>query len=135
MNVLEQLMMRALAEQLKGMERKPEEKLAHEEALAVVSKIDPARCRGFLLMSVQDHSEKGPNGEDGLELVCSMAGAEQVLETLAEMASGIIVAQHMQRHHAEDVNSHPLLNALLRGSSVESEDAAKRFSAGERAQH
>lgn len=135
MNVLEQLMMRALAEQLSRMEHKPEEELAHKEAMAIISKVDPARCRGFLLMSVQEHTDKGPNGEDGLELVCSMAGAENILETLAEMASGIITAQHMQRHHAGDVASHPLLNALLHGSSVESDDVASRFSAGDRQQH
>lgn len=135
MNVLEQLMMRALAEQLSRMPHKPEEEPAHKEALAVVQKVDPARCRGFILMSVQETTEKGPNGEDGLELVCSMAGAENILETLAEMASGIITAQHMQRHHAGDVASHPLLNALLRGSSVESDDVASRYSSNGQQQH
>lgn len=135
MNMLETMMMNALAEALKGMPHKPEEKLAHEEAMAVTSKIDTSRCRGFLLMSVQDAAEKGPNGEPGLELVCSMAGAEQVLDTLAEMAQGIISAQHMTRHHAAEVEANPLLSALLRGSSVESEDATSRFNAGNRPQH
>lgn len=134
MNMLETLIMQQLSHLIRG-KSTPEEHLAHTEALAVAQKIDPARCRGLIILSVQDSVEKGPKGEDGLELVCSMAGAENVLDALVEGAQGIITAQHLTRHHAAEVAAHPLLSALLAGSGVESDSVSERYSGAGKPQH
>lgn len=132
MNVLETMLMQALAQAVGDNPAKPEERLANEEGLTIVSKIDPARCRGLLIMAVQDVEKEG---HMGLELVSSMVGSESLLDLLANAAQAIITAQHMQRCHPDEVAAHPLLGALLNGSSVEADTVDTRYSSGDNPKH
>lgn len=132
MNVLETLLMQALQQAVGVNPAKPEEALAAQEALEIISKIDTKRCRGLLIMAVQD-CEK--DGNKGLELVSAMTGTEQVLELLANAASAVITAQHLQRCHPDEVAQHPLLSALLKGAAVEADTVETRYSAAGQPQH
>lgn len=87
MNAIESLFMRAANKLVKSIKQLPDEdkKLANEEALAVLKKLDPAKLQGLVVMAIQS-CEDEESGEDGLELTSSMIGSPELIIHLAEGA-------------------------------------------------
>lgn len=135
MNLIEHLFMQAAGELCEKTERgTPEEtKLANEEALVVLQKIDPAKLQGLLVMGIQS-CEPGPNGEPGFELVSTMVGS---VELISHLAAGVPVflkmyqindlRQRLEKAGLGDAINTPLTNAILGNSSMQGGKVAGRY--------
>lgn len=133
MNMIEHLFMQAAGELCMKVQRaSPEEnKLANEEALAVLSKINAAELQGLVVMGIQS-IEPGPNGEPGFELVSSMIGSPELIRHLAEGVK-VFTRMHQMNEMIDQVGGldNPLVEALLRGSAVEGGAVKERYSVPE----
>ncbi len=135
MNLIEHLFMQAAGELCEKTERgTPEEtKLANEEALAVLQKIDPAKLQGLLVMGIQS-CEPGPNGEPGFELVSSMVGSPDLIRHLAAGVPVFIkmyqmndLRQQLEKAGFGDAVNTPLTEAILGKTAVQGGKVAGRY--------
>lgn len=126
MNILENMMMQRLMASLSTKPLTPEEVMGNQHALAAVPNIDPARCRGLVILAALDETNEA--GETGVQLVTSMAGSEQTIDALVNTAELILRLQHLKRCHPEDVAKDPLLSELLKGDSqIDAVDVHEHF--------
>lgn len=135
MNLIEHLFMQAAGELCEKMERgTPEEsKLANEEALAALQKIDPAKLQGLVVMGIQS-CEPGPNGEPGFELVSSMVGSPDLIRHLASGVSLFVrmyqmndMREQLRNAGLGDLADSPLTNSILGDSAVQGSEIAGRY--------
>ena len=134
MNLIEHLFMQAAGELCEKTERgTPEEtKLANEEALAVLQKIDPAKLQGLVVMGIQS-CEPDSNGNPGFELISSMVGSPDLIRHLAEGAKVFTrmyqmkdMMDQLKKAGIEDIDN-PLINAILGQSVVEGGRVGDRY--------
>lgn len=125
MNVLENMLMQRLLASISDKPITPEEVMATKKCLEAVPGIDPARCRGLIIMAAID--EKNEDGRTGVQLITSMGGSEQTIDALVGTAELLLRVQHMQRGHPEEVAKNPLLRELLEGSEMQADLAQDLF--------
>lgn len=135
MNLIEHLFMQAAGELCEKTERgTPEEsKLANEEALAVLQKIDPAKLQGLVVMGIQS-CEPGPNGEPGFELISSMVGSPDLIRHLAAGVPVFIkmyqmndMREQLKKAGFGDAVDTPLTNAILGETAVQGSRVSGRY--------
>lgn len=116
MNVIEQMFINAANRIVQQQDRlNPEEnKLANEEALAVLKQLDASKLAGLLVMGVQ--YVKNEQGEEGIELISTMVGSPLLLRHLA---SGVPVFLKMndlmELHRAAGI---PVEDPFIRDSAM-----------------
>lgn len=115
MNAMENMMMQSLLASVSTKPITPEEVMGNKQALEAVPQVIPERARAVIVMAVLD--ETSDAGERGVQLVTSMAGSEQTIETLLRVAQGIVHMQHIKRCHPEELANNALLSALMAGES------------------
>lgn len=135
MNLIEHLFMQAAGELCDKTERgTPEEsKLANEEALAVLQKIDPAKLQGLVVMGIQS-CEPDSNGNPGFELISSMVGSPDLIRHLAagvpvfiKMYQMNYMREQLKKAGLGDVVSTPLTDVLLDKTAVQGSKVAGRY--------
>ena len=133
MNLIEHLFIQAAGELCEKTERgTPEEsKLANEEALAVLQKIDPAKLQGLVVMGIQS-CEPDETGNKGFELISTMIGSPELIIHLASGAR-VFTQLHQLKEHSDELvkaglSEHSLLiDAVLGESSVQGGKVAGRY--------
>ena len=126
MNVLEQMMMQGLMTACDTKPQSPEEVMGNKQALEAVKQIIPENARAVIVMAVLD--ETNDAGQRGVQLVTGMAGSEKTIDTLLHVAQGMVQMQHIKRCHPEELESNPLLSALMSGESeIDAVDVHQHF--------
>lgn len=128
MNVLEQMMMRKLANVVKNNSDPIDAAsvLAAQEAIDTANKLTPSKVHGLIVIGVEA-DESNAEGEQGVSLSCVMVGAPAVLHALADTSMLMLRAASLK----EEMANHPLgslLNEIIGGGSMTSEKAHDRFS-------
>lgn len=128
MNAIEMLMMNKLADAVQNHSDPIDAAsvLASQEALDIIAKVNPAKVHGIIVIAVEA-AEPNEDGEGGVALTCSMAGAPTVLHALSDTTNLMLRASALQ----EQMDRHPLgqvLKHIMGDSMMQSEKAQDRFS-------